>query len=273
MAEEQRITIKSPHQIELMRKAGRLTAQARAYGGSLVQPGITTRELDHEIGKFIRSHGGYPSFYHLYNFKGNACISVNDEIIHGVPGSRKLVEGDIVSIDVGACIGDYKLDKNGAAVGGYHGDCCGTFPCGAVSEEAMRLIQATEAAFWAGFEQARAGNHVLDISRAVQQSAEGAGYTLVREYTGHGIGRSVHEAPEVPNYVPQRRLGGNPRLIKGMCLAVEPMVNQGSVRIRNKRMPDGWVIPLTADGKLAAHYENTILITDGAPEVLTSCGD
>ena len=273
MAEQQRITIKSPHQIELMRKAGRLTAQARAFGGSLVQPGITTRELDHEIGKFIRSHGGYPSFYHLYGFKGNACISVNDEIIHGVPGSRKLAEGDIVSIDVGVCIGDYKLDKHGVAVGGYHGDCCGTFACGEISEEARRLIEATEASFWAGFAQAKPGNHVLDISRAVQESAEGAGYTLVREYTGHGIGRSVHEAPEVPNYVPERRLGGNPRLLPGMCIAVEPMVNQGSVRIRNHRTPDGWIIPLTADGKLAAHYENTILITDGEPEILTSCGD
>lgn len=272
MAEE-RITIKSAHQIELMRKAGRLAAMARAYGGSLVQPGITTREIDHEIGKFIKSHGGYPSCYHLYGFKGNACISVNDEIIHGVPSGRKLVEGDIVSIDLTACVGDYKVDRNGVATGGYHGDCCGTFACGEISEEARRLIEATEHAFWEGFRQARAGNHVFDISRAVQTDVEGAGYHVIREYTGHGIGRSVHEAPEIPNFVPTHRLGGNPRLYKNMVICVEPMVNAGTAKIRNRRMPDGWVVPLTADGKLAAHYENTILITDGEPEILTQCGD
>ena len=269
----ERITIKSPHQIELMRKAGRLTAMARAYGGSLVQPGITTRELDREIEKFIKSHGGYPSFYHLYGFKGAACISVNDEIIHGVPGNRKLKEGDIVSIDVGVCVGDYRLDKNGVAIGGYHGDCCGTFGCGQISEEAQRLIDVTEQSFWEGFRMAKAGNHVFDISGAVQKCAEAAGYSLVREYTGHGIGRSVHEAPEVPNYIPARPMGGNPRLYKNMVICVEPMVNAGTAKIRDHRMPDGWTVPMTADGKLAAHYENTILITDGEPEVLTRCGD
>ncbi|MCC8128417.1 MAG: type I methionyl aminopeptidase [Clostridiales bacterium] len=269
----ERITLKSPHQIELMRQAGRLAAMARAYGGSLVQPGITTREIDHEIGKFIKSHGGYPSCYHLYGFKGNACISVNDEIIHGVPSGRKLKEGDIVSIDLTACVGDYRLDSQGVAVGGYHGDCCATFPCGEISEEARRLIEGTERAFWAGFRMAVAGNHVSDISKAVQTSAEGDGYSLVREYTGHGIGRSVHEAPEVPNYVSPRTLSGSPRLYKNMVICVEPMVNAGSARIRNRRMPDGWEVPMTADGKLAAHYENTILITEGEPEILTRCGD
>ena len=268
-----RITIKSERQIELMRRAGRITAQARAYAGSLVQPGITTRELDKEIEKYIKKLGGYPSVYHLYGFKGAVCISVNDEIIHGVPGNRKLKEGDIVSIDVGACIGDYKLDGKGTPIGGYHGDCCGTFACGEVSEEAKRLIRVTEESFWKGFEQARAGKHVFDISKAVQTHVEGAGYSLVREYTGHGIGRSVHEAPEVPNYVPQQRLGGNPRLIKHMVICVEPMVCAGTHIIKNRRMPDGWAVPLTADGKLSAHYENTILITDGEPEVLTQCGD
>ena len=269
----ERITILSPHQVEQMRRAGRLTAEARAFGGSLVRPGVTTREIDHEINKFIRSHGGYPSFDHLYGFRGAACISVNDEIIHGVPGNRRLKEGDIVTIDVGACVGDYKLDRNGVAVGGYHGDCCATFACGEISPEARRLIDTTEQAFWAGFEKARAGGHIFDISAAVQQCAEAAGYSLVREYTGHGIGRSVHEAPEVPNYVPERPLGGNPRLYPNMAICIEPMVNQGSARIRNRRMPDGWVVPMTADGKLAAHYENTILITDGEAEILTRCGD
>lgn len=270
---EGRITIKSPRQIELMRQAGRLTAEARAFGGSLVQPGITTREIDNEIGKFIKSRGGYPSCWHLYGFKGNACISVNDEIIHGVPSNRKLVEGDIVSIDLCVCVGDYRLDRNGVAIGGYHGDCCGTFACGEISEEARRLIDRTEHAFWEGFQQAKAGNHVFDISRAVQQDVESAGYSVIREYTGHGIGRSVHEAPEIPNFVPERATGGNPRLMKYMVICVEPMVNAGSAKIRNRRMPDGWIVPLTADGKLAAHYENTILITDGEPEILTRCGD
>lgn len=268
-----RITIKSERQIELMRRAGRITAQARAYAGSLVQPGITTRELDKEIEKYIKKLGGYPSFYHLYGFKGSACISVNDEIIHGVPGNRKLKEGDIVSIDVGACVGDYKLDKNGVAVGGYHGDCCGTFACGEVSEEAARIIRITEESFWKGFEQAKAGNHVYDISRAVQQHVEGAGYSLVKDYTGHGIGRSVHEAPEIPNFVPANRAGGNPRLVKNMVICVEPMVYAGTARLKDRRMPDGWSVPMTGDGKLSAHYENTILITDGVPEVLTQCGD
>lgn len=268
-----RIIIKSERQIELMRRAGRITAQARAYAGSLVQPGITTRELDKEVEKFIKKLGGYPSFYHLYGFKGAVCISVNDEIIHGVPGNRKLKEGDIVSIDVGACVGDYKLDRNGTPIGGYHGDCCGTFACGEVSEEAARIIRVTEESFWKGFEQAKAGNHVYDISRAVQTHVEGAGYSLVRDYTGHGIGRSVHEAPEIPNFVPEHRVGGNPRLVKNMVICVEPMVYAGTARPKHRRLPDGWTIPMTSDGKLSAHYENTILITDGEPEVLTQCGD
>ena len=272
----------TPHQMDLMRKAGRLTAMARAYGGSLVQPGITTRELDHEIGKFIKKHGGYPSFYHLYGFQGNACISINDEIIHGVPGNYRLKEGDIVSIDVGACIGDYRLDGNKAAVGGYHGDCCGTFACGEVSPEAKRIIEVTEQSFWQGFAAAKAGGRVHDISRAVQDYVEGNGYCLVRDYTGHGIGHTVHEAPEVPNYVPEH--GRNERLIPGLALCVEPMVYEGpdtrdpkyphdenGAGLRAKHMPDGWSVPMTRGGKLSAHYENTILITDGEAEILTRC--
>ena len=167
----------TPHQIDLMRKAGRLTAMARAYAGTLIQPGITTRDIDHEVEKFIKKHGGYPSFYHLYGFKGACCISVNDEIIHGIPGGYKLKEGDIVSVDVGACIGDYHLDRNKCVTGGYHGDCCGTFACGEISPEAKRLIEVTEQSFWKGFEQARPGNRVYDISRAVQTYAEENGYS------------------------------------------------------------------------------------------------
>ena len=261
----------TPHQIDLMRKAGRLTAMARAYAGTLIQPGITTRDIDHEVEKFIKKHGGYPSFYHLYGFKGACCISVNDEIIHGVPGGYKLKEGDIVSVDVGACIGDYHLDRNKCVTGGYHGDCCGTFACGEISPEAKRLIEVTEQSFWKGFEQARPGNRVYDISRAVQTYAEENGYSLVREYTGYGIGHTVHEDPEVPNYVPES--GRNERLVPNMVICVEPMVNAGTADIRNKWMPDGWAVPMTADHKLAAHYENTILITEAGPEILTRCDE
>lgn len=267
----ERIIIKSERQIALMRKAGKLTAEARAYGASLIRPGITTKELDKAMHKFIVANGGYPSFLHLYGFPGTACISVNDEIIHGIPGKRRLEEGDIVSIDIGACIGYEGIDKKtGLPIGGYHGDCAGTYPVGQISDEAKRLIQVTEQSFWAGIKNAVAGNRVSDISRAVQTTVEAAGYSVVREYVGHGVGTHMHEAPEVPNYVTAHRMGGDPRLVKNMTIAVEPMVNAGGVAIR--QMPDGWTVK-TADGSLAAHYENTILITGGEPEVLTWCGD
>jgi methionyl aminopeptidase len=270
----EQIIIKNQHQIEALRKAGRLTAMARAYAGSLVRPGITTKELDRAIFKFITSHGGYPSFYHLYGFRGSACISINDEIIHGVPSNRKLAEGDIVSVDVGACVGDYHLDKNQCVDrGGFHGDCAATFAVGQISEEAQKLIRVTEEAFWKGIANARPGKRVSDISRGVQEHVEANGFSVVREYVGHGVGASVHEAPEVPNYVEAHRRGPDPRLVPGMVIAVEPMVNAGSVYIQDMVMPDGWRVPKTRDGKLAAHYENTILITNGEPEVLTRCGD
>jgi methionyl aminopeptidase len=267
----EQIIIKNQHQIEMLRKAGRLTAMARAYAGELVRPGITTKELDDAINKFIKKHGGYPSFYHLYGFKGAACISINDEIIHGVPSKYRLKEGDIVSVDVGACLGDYHLNKDKCVDrGGFHGDCCATFACGKISEEAERLIRVTEESFWNGIKYAKAGNHVSDISKGVQEVVEAAGYSVVREYTGHGVGESVHEAPEVPNYV-DRSHGRGALLVPGMVIAVEPMVNAGTVQIKNKYMPDGWCVPLTADGQLAAHFENTILITNGEPEILTRC--
>lgn len=261
------------HRREMMRKAGKLTGEARAYGGSLVKPGVTTKEIDKAIYKFIRSHGGYPSFYHLYGFKGAACMSVNDEIIHGVPSNRVLEEGDILSIDVGACVGDYKLDKLGAPHGGFHGDCCGTFPVGRIDPEVQRLIDVTEQSFWEGIKNAVVGNRISDISRGVQQHVESNGFSIVREFVGHGIGNEVHMAPEVPNYVLKSYPEGNPRLKKDMTLAIEPMVNAGTRHIRKKTMPDGWEVIKTADGKFAAHYENTILITEGEPEVLTYVGD
>ena len=234
-----------------MRRAGRITAAARTLAGKLVAPGVTTLQIDTAVRKFIESQGAKPSFLGYGGFPGSACISVNDEVIHGIPAHRKLKEGDIVSVDVGAYID------------GFHGDCAGTFPCGQVSEEAMRLIRVTEQSFWAGLKQAYPGKRVSDISHAVQQLAESYGYGVVRDYVGHGVGQKLHEAPEVPNYGPA---GHGPRLQAGMVIAVEPMINAGSWEIRV--MKDGWTVK-TADGSLAAHYENTIAITEHGPEILT----
>ena len=251
------ISLKSPREIECMRRAGRITAAARALAGKLVKPGVTTLEIDHAVRKFIESQGAKPSFLGYSGFPGSACISVNDEVIHGIPGHRKLMEGDIVSVDVGAF---YE---------GFHGDCAATFPCGEVSPEALRLIEITRQSFFEGMKFARAGNRVSDISRAVQQYAEANGCGVVRDYVGHGIGQKLHESPEVPNFVPEVRRP-SPRLMAGMTLAVEPMINQGTWEVRV--LKDGWTVK-TADGALAAHYENTILITDGEPEILTICED
>ena len=246
------ITLKSPHEIELMRRAGKITAAARALAGEMVKPGVTTREIDRAVEQFIRNQGAVPSFLNYHGFTGSACISVNDEVIHGIPGNRVLKEGDIVSVDVGACIG------------GFHGDCAATFPCGQISPEAQRLIDVTRESFFRGIACAKEGKRVFDISAAVQEYVEANGFTVVREFVGHGIGRQLHESPEVPNYGTP---GRGPRLLRGMTLAIEPMVNAGTASIR--QMGDGWTVK-TLDGKLSAHYENTILITDGEPEILTA---
>lgn len=249
------ISIKSPHEIELMRKAGRITAAARALAGKLVVPGKTTLEIDTAVRKFIESQGAKPSFLGYGGFPGSACISVNEVVIHGIPDHRVLKEGDIVSVDVGACIG------------GFHGDCAATFPCGKVSPEAERLIAVTEQSFWEGIKHARVGQRISDISHAVQQYVEANGYSVVRDFVGHGVGANLHEAPEVPNYGPA---GHGVRLQSGMTLAVEPMVCAGDWHVRVFK--DKWTT-VTTDGSLAAHYENSILITDGEPEILTSLGD
>ena len=246
------IVLKSSREIDLMRKAGKITAAARAVAGSTVAPGVTTREIDREVRRFIRSHGAEPSFLGYNGFPASVCISVNDEVIHGIPGKRVLQEGDIVSVDVGA----FK--------DGFHGDCAGTYPCGRISEEAERLIEVTRQSFFEGLKYAREGRRLPELCGAIQRYAEGAGCSVVREYEGHGIGRKMHEEPGVPNYVEPRM--GRPRLLRGMTIAVEPMVNAGGAEI--VVMPDGWTVK-TADGKLSAHYENTILITDGEPELLT----
>ena len=245
------ITLKSPHEIEAMRLAGKITAAARALAREMVKPGVTTQQIDKAVYHFIKSQGAIPSFLHYNGYPASVCVSVNDEIIHGIPGPRVLKEGDIVSVDVGAYIG------------GYHGDCAGTYPCGQVSDEALRLIRVTQDSFFEGLKYAREGYRLSDISAAVQKYVEVNGYSVVREYVGHGIGRNMHAAPEIPNY---GKPGHGPRLLRGMTIAVEPMVNEGTAAIR--QMPDGWTVR-TADGKNAAHYENTILITAGDPELLT----
>jgi len=249
------ITIKSPREIELMRVSGKITAAARSIGREMVTPGITTQEIDKEIYKFIKKSGAAPSFLGYGGFPGSACISVNDEVIHGIPGKRLVHEGDIVSVDVGALIG------------GFHGDCCGTFPAGKISDEAQRLINVTRQSFVEGMKYAKAGNRISDISHAIQEYVESYGYSLVREYVGHGIGRNMHEAPEVPNY---GEPGHGPRLVKGMTIAIEPMVNMGAAAVRV--LDNDWTV-VTVDGSLSAHYENTILITDGEAEILTMAED
>ena len=246
------IIVKSEREIELMRRAGKITAAARALAGEMVKPGVTTQEIDKAVFLFIRSQGAQPSFLNYNGYPASACVSVNDEVIHGIPGPRVLKEGDIVSVDVGAYIG------------GFHGDCAATFACGAISEEAQRLIDVTRQSFFEGIAQAREGNRISDISHAVQAYVEANGFSVVREYVGHGVGRDMHEAPEIPNYGAP---GHGPKLIRGMTLAVEPMVNAGTAAIR--QMSDGWTVK-TRDGKYAAHYENTILVTDGEPEILTA---
>ena len=245
------ITLKSSHEIELMRRAGKITAAARALAGEMVRPGVTTQEIDSEVERFIRKNGAVPSFLQYNGYPASVCISVNDEIIHGIPGKRVLQEGDIVSVDVGAYIG------------GFHGDCAATFACGQITPEAQDLIDVTRESFFQGIQNAKEGHRLFDISAAIQTYVESHGYSIVREYVGHGVGARMHESPEIPNY---GHPGRGPRLLRGMTLAIEPMVNAGSAAIQ--QLSDGWTVK-TLDGKWAAHYENTVLITDGEPEILT----
>lgn len=249
------ISLKSPRDIERMRRAGKITGAARALAGKMVAPGVSTLEIDKAVRKYIESQGAVPSFLNYNGYPASVCISVNDEVIHGIPGPKILQEGDIVSIDVGAY-----LD-------GFHGDCAATFPCGKVSEETRRLIDVTQQSFWEGMKYAQQGYRVSDISCAIQNYVEKNGFSVVREYVGHGVGAKLHEAPEVPNF---GKPGHGPRLMPGMTLAVEPMVNQGSWGI--KVLEDGWTVK-TQDGSLSAHYENSILITRGEPEILTFTED
>jgi len=245
------ITIKNERELESMRQACKITAAARALAGEMVKPGVSTKAIDQAVHDYIVAQGAKPSFLGYNGFPASACISVNNVVIHGIPGGYTLKEGDIVSIDVGAY---YK---------GFHGDCAATFACGAISAEAQKLIDVTKQSFFEGIRFARKGNRVQDISRAVQAHVESNGFSVVRDFVGHGIGRQLHEEPEVPNFESSRR---GPRLIPGMTIAVEPMVNVGTYDV--KILKDGWTV-VTSDGQLSAHYENTVLITDGEPEILT----
>lgn len=246
------IQVKNQLQIAAMKEAGRITGEALLVAREHVREGISTYDLDKVIRHYIEHAGAKPSFLGYGGFPGAACISINDEVIHGIPSRERILkEGDIVKVDVGAF---YK---------GFHGDSARTIPVGKVSDEALRLIEATEKSFWAGIANAKAGNRIGDIGNAVESCVREYGYSVVRRYVGHGVGHELHESPDVPNYgTPGRGV----RLCNGMVIAVEPMVNVGVCDV--KEMSDGWTVK-TADGKLSAHYENTIAITSEGVIVLT----
>ena len=245
------IIIKNDKEINLMRKAGKIVAETLLVVEKNIKPGITTAELDRIAEEFITKHGAKPSFKGLYGFPASLCISVNEQVVHGIPGRYVLQEGDIVSVDCGA------------EIEGYHGDAARTFAVGNVSEEAKKLIEATEQSFFKGIEKAIPGNRLSDISHEIQSYVEASGFSVVRDFVGHGIGTKVHEDPDIPNF---GRPGRGPKLVAGMALAIEPMVNLGNHRV--KTLSDGWTA-VTADGSLSAHYENTVVILPDGPEILT----
>ena len=249
------ITIKSKHELKIMQKAGQISKAALLAAGDLVAPGVTTRQLDEAARRVIEKAGAKPVFLGYGGFPATICCSINDEVIHGIPGDRVIQEGDIVSIDTGAI---YE---------GYYGDNAATFGAGKISEEAQKLIDVTRQSFYEGIKFARKGQRISDISHAIGAYCEARGYGVVREFVGHGIGTKMHEAPEIPNFGAP---GHGPRLMPGMTLAIEPMINMGTWKV--KVLPDGWTVK-TLDGSLSAHYENTVLITEGEPIILTSVGD
>lgn len=246
------IVLRTAKEIDMMRKACQISAEALQVAGEAVKPGITTYEIDQIAYRYIKKQGAEPNFLNYNGFPATACISINDEVIHGIPSKKRVLkEGDIVSIDLGA------------KVNGYNGDNAATFACGVISDEAKRLCDTTRESLYLGIEQAVAGNRVGDIAFAIQSYCEERGFSVVREYTGHGVGTHLHEDPSVPNY---GTAGRGQRLLPGMTIAIEPMINRGSKAI--KCLPDGWTVK-TLDGKLSAHFEHTIAITKGEPIILT----
>jgi methionyl aminopeptidase len=246
------ISIKNAKEIEQMKKSGAITAAARKAAKAVIRPGVTTKHIDRAVHAAITAAGATPTFLGYGGFPGSACVSVNDEVIHGIPGDRVVHEGDLVKIDVGAFYD------------GFTGDCAATFPVGEISDDAKKLIAVTRQSFYEGIKFARVGHRVSDISHAIQVYAESFGYGVVRRYIGHGVGRKLHEDPEVPNF---GKPGHGPRLLPGMTIAIEPMINIGTYDV--VVMPDDWTVK-TADRSLSAHYEHSVLITTGDPVLLTS---
>ncbi|MFC5468744.1 type I methionyl aminopeptidase [Cohnella suwonensis] len=245
------IVIKSEKELNLMREAGRIVAETHRLMKQAVVPGVSTAELDRIADSFIRSQGAVPSFKGYNGFPASICASTNEELVHGFPGPRKLVEGDIISIDIGA---QYK---------GYHGDSAWTYGVGSISGEAQRLLDVTEASLYAGLELIRPDVRLFTVSHAIQKVIEDAGFSVVREYVGHGVGAELHEEPQIPNYgIPDR----GPRLKPGMTLAIEPMVNVGERYV--KTLSDNWTV-VTVDGSLCAHFEHTVAVTEDGYEILT----
>ena len=245
------IILKSKREVEKLREAGRVVAETHAFLKELIEPGITTGELDRRAEEFIRKKGSIPAFKGYGGFPGSICASINEEVVHGIPGKKQLKDGDIISLDIGSI------------VDGYYGDSAKTHPVGDVTEEDLRLIAVTRQSFYEGIKFAKEGFRLSDISHAVQTYVEDNGFSVVRDFVGHGIGQEMHEEPQIPNYGPP---GKGPRLREGMVLAIEPMVNVGTHRV--KVLEDNWTT-ITSDGKRSAHYEHTIAITDDEPRILS----
>jgi methionyl aminopeptidase len=245
------IICKTPREIDIMRKAGKIVALTHKELQKHIAPGITTRELDAIAEKFISQNDAIPSFKGYNGFRGSICASVNDELVHGIPGDRTLKDGDIISIDIGA---KYM---------GYHGDSAWTYPVGTIDDETQRLLDVTEESLYLGLKEAKPGERLSNISHSIQTFVEAEGFSIVREYVGHGVGQDLHEDPQIPHYGPPNR---GPRLKPGMVLAIEPMVNAGSRYVRT--LTDNWTV-VTVDGKMCAHFEHTIAITEEGYEILT----
>jgi methionyl aminopeptidase len=244
--------IKTEEEIELMRKSARMVSKTLAILAEKIQPGVTPLDLDRLAEEYIRDHGGIPGFKGLYGFPNTLCTSINQQVVHGIPSEKPLEEGDIISVDCGVLMN------------GFYGDQAYTFMVGEVDENVKKLLDVTKACLILGIEQAVAGRRIGDISQAIQNHAENHGFGVVRELVGHGLGRKMHESPEVPNY---GKKGKGPKLVAGMTLAIEPMINQGTRNV--KQLKDGWTI-VTADGRPSAHFEHDIVVRDNQAEVLTT---
>lgn len=242
---------KSKRELEIMKKASQVVAETHALLAEEIEPGITTQEIDRLAEEYIRSQGAEPAFKGYQGFPSTVCVAINEQVVHGIPGSRQLESGDIIGLDIGA------------VVDGYYGDAAQTLAVGDISDQAQDLLETTEGALYKGIEQMVVGNRLSDISHAIQQHVEEAGYSVVRKFVGHGVGQEMHEDPQVPNFGSP---GRGPRLKEGMVLAIEPMVNVGTYQV--KTLDDGWTV-VTQDGELSAHFEHSIAITDSGPEILT----